>query len=283
MRSTTEWHFQTYSLFIRCTRYLYNEFFYAKMFPQHAFADSNCFIFYRFDIIPIYESNNTSSQISSSDGKLWFHVCLSNFRIKFINFSFFLTQKTDKDSSRGGSLIYRIKKQKNVRCLELESLFVDRKVHSSCIQRYFGKILIPSNNLSGLPNHCKGMLVAVLPSEKLKDNSSKVLEKAAKKKWLLGIVLKHSFESTIIVGCVWSPGMKQLIINKSSVPTRYANGKISMQYLEFPSIDCNGFLHVSPNGPAPIVPPGARMIRKILGREFGRGKLLLLIPIILPI
>ena len=282
MRSTTEWHFQNYSLFIRCTRYLYNEFIYAKMFPQHAITDSNCFIFYRFDIIPIYESNNTSSPISN-DGKLCFHVCLSNFRIKFINFSFFLTQKTDKDSSRGGSLIFRIKKQKNVRCLELESLFVDRKVHSSCIQRYWGKILIPSNNLSCLPNNCRGMLVAVLPSDKLKDNSSKVLEKAAKKKWLLGIVLRHSFESTVIVGCVWSPGMKQLIINKSSLPTRYTNGKISMQYLEFPSIDCNGFLHVSRNGPAPIVPPGARMIRKMLRREFGRGKFFLFIPIILPI
>ena len=145
-----------------------------------------------------------------------------------------------------------------------------------------GNVLIPSTTLNRLPSCCRGMLVAVLPSEKLKDNSSKVLETAAKKRWLLGIVLKHSFESTIIVGCVWSADRKQIIINKSSLPTRYANGKVSIQYLEFPSLDTNGFLHISQNGPSPIVPPGARMIRKMLRREFGMGKFSLLLRIILP-
>ena len=194
------------------------------------------------------------------------------FEINLFTVLFFLLQKTDKDSSIGGSLIFRIKKPKNLKCLELESLFVQSKVHSSSIQRYMGNVLIPSTNLSRLPRNCRGMLVAVLPWEKLKDNSSKVLETAAKKKWLLGIVLKHSFESTIIVGCVWSADRKRIIINKSSLPTRYANGKVSIQYLEFPSIDTNGFLHISRNGPTPIVPSGARIIKKMLRREFGSGK-----------
>ena len=89
MRSTTEWPFQNYSLFIRCTRYLYHGIFYAQRFLQTTLTDSNFFVFYRFDIIVIEETKNTSSEISCDHGKLCLHVCSSNVRNKFIHFSFF--------------------------------------------------------------------------------------------------------------------------------------------------------------------------------------------------
>jgi len=74
----------------------------------HTFTDSNFFIFfshhdYRINITVI--ESNIPSQISSN-GKLCFHFWSSNFRIKFIHFSFFLIQKTENDSSSGGWFHY---------------------------------------------------------------------------------------------------------------------------------------------------------------------------------
>ncbi len=102
MCCTTEWPFQNYSLFIRCTRYLHHGCFYAQRFDILSLIQ----IFsYSFPTMITEIESNIPSQISS-DGKLCFHFWSSNFRIKFIHFSFFLIQKTENDSSSGGWFHY---------------------------------------------------------------------------------------------------------------------------------------------------------------------------------
>ena len=146
------------------------------------------------------------------------------------------------------------------------ALLDNRKLHilelkGDCLQR----VLVPSTNLSRVLKNCKGMLVAVLPTEKLKDNSTSVLRAASLKKWHLGIVLKLTMEYTIVNKCVFSNdgGIR---IDRNSIPHRYTRNKASFQFLEFPSVDGNGYLKVNPSGPMPIVPPSSKAVRKQLSK-----------------
>lgn len=92
----------------------------------------------------------------------------------------------------GSSLVFLIRNSKSKgvgRSLDLKVALLDnRKLHisdlkSDCLQR----VLVPSTNLSRVSQNCKGMLVAVLPTEKLKNNSTSVLRSASLKKWHWGL------------------------------------------------------------------------------------------------
>lgn len=143
------------------------------------------------------------------------------------------------------------------------SLLKNRKLHKSelCGDR-LSRVLVPSTNLSRVSKQCKGLLVAFLPDEKLQDNSMRVLSEAAKKRWYLGIVLKQTMDYTIINKCVFMEDA--LTLDRKSTPKRYPRLKASLQFVEFPTIDPNGYLNVSPCGPKPVVPPFAKAIRKQL-------------------
>ena len=171
----------------------------------------------------------------------------------------------------GSSLVFLIRNSKSKgvgRSLDLKVALLDnRKLHisdlkSDCLQR----VLVPSTNLSRVSQNCKGMLVAVLPTEKLKDNSKSVLRSASLKKWHLGIVLKLTMEYTIVNQCVFSKD-GGIVVDKNSIPHRYTRDKASFQFLEFPSIDGNGYLKVNPSGPMPIVPPNSKAVRKQLSKD----------------